>query len=602
MSSRARFYVVTAALLAACAVPATGAPAQAGAQADSLVGLWKAKRRFGPDARGPLLITRSGAGYTADLAGFSVPVRVSGGELSFELPNREGSFRGKPVEGGALRGIWISPASGSATPVTLSPRGSGQWAGEVVPLDDHQTFYLRVSRNPDGSLAAMLRNLERDYGALLGVRGIERGGDSIRLVGRRGAQTRDTVLVTGSFNARQQVITLYFPNRGGSYDFRRDTSEQSAFYPRGSRPGRYVYRVPPTLDDGWATASADAMGIDRAAVERFIEQIAAMPMDSINAPQVHAVLIARRGRLVVEEYFHGEHRHKLHNERSASKSVTATTVGAAMRAGVPLRLSTPVYQVMNGGAFPAELEPRKRAMTLEHLLTMSSGYFCDDSNENAPGNEDGMWDQREEPDFYRFTLPLPMAFAPGEQAIYCSINPNLALGMLGRAAGESPFYLFDRLVAAPLGIDHYAWTLDRAGNPYGGGGMAFTARDMMKFGQLMLDGGTWHGRRVLNPEFVARAVQPLVHIGQREYGLLWWPQAYAYRGRTVRGYAALGNGGQIVLVIPELELVIATNGGSYGSRGWRYVGGDLIPNSILPAVRELPPRPPASPARRRTGG
>jgi CubicO group peptidase (beta-lactamase class C family) len=585
MISRARWFAAAAVLLAACAVSAGDLRAQAGDSAD-LTGLWKAKRRFGPEARGPLLLTRRGAGYSADFMGFVVPVRVSGGELSFELPNQLGSFRGKPRAGSTIRGLWFPAETNSATPVMLSPDGTNRWSGQVVPLDDEQTFYLRVRRRPDGSLAAFLRNPERDYGALLGIRGIARNGAAVSLLGGRG-RARDTVVVDGWFNAEQQVITLYFPSRGGSYDFRRDDDEQSAFYPRGRRPARYVYRTPPALGDGWATGSVDEVGIDRAAIERMVQQVAEMPMDSIDAPQVHAVLVARHGRLVVEEYFHGEHRDRLHNERSASKSVTATTIGAAMLAGAPLRLSTPVYRVMNRGAFPAGLEPRRRAMTLEHLMTMSSGYFCDDSNENAPGNENGMWEQEKEPDFYRFTLPLPMAYDPGERAIYCSINPNLALGMLGRAAGESPFYLFDRLVAAPLGIDRYAWGLDRAGNPYGGGGMAFRTRDLMKFGQLMLDGGTWHGRRLLSREFVARASSPLVKInGQREYGLLWWPQEFTVRGRTIRGFAALGNGGQIVMAFPALDLVVATNGGNYASAGWRYVGGELIPNLILPAVRE----------------
>ncbi|HVG44155.1 MAG TPA: hypothetical protein VM890_05470, partial [Longimicrobium sp.] len=317
-----------------CAVPATEGRAQAGDSAD-LVGLWTAKRRFGPDVRGPLLIQRSGTGYTADVMGFAVPVRASGGELTFELPNGGGGFRGRTQAGGAIRGFWFAGGTISATPVTLSPQGPNRWCGTLVPLDDEQTFYLRVSRRPDGSLAALLRNIERDYGAQLGVRGLVRSGDSVSLVGRRGARTRDTVVVTGSFNPAQQVITLYFPYRGGSYDFRRDGDEQSAFYPRGPRPGRYVYRVPPALDDGWATASVDEVGIDRAAVERLVQRLTEMPMDSIDAPQVHGVLVARRGRLVLEEYFHGEHRDKLHNERSAAKSVTATTIGAAMLSGAP---------------------------------------------------------------------------------------------------------------------------------------------------------------------------------------------------------------------------------------------------------------------------
>jgi CubicO group peptidase (beta-lactamase class C family) len=584
MISRARFPAVAAALLAACAASATGLGAQAGDSSD-LMGLWKAKRHFGPEVRGPLLVVRTTTGYTADIMGFTVPVRVNAGELSFELPNGDGGFRGKPRAGGAIRGIWFPAGTGSASPVTLLPKGPNRWYGEVVPLEDDQSFYLLVSRRADGSLAALLRNLERDYGGLLGVSGMVRSGDSIALVARRGAQPRDTAVILGTFDRAQQVITLVFPNRGGSYDFRRDDDEWSAFYARGRHPGRYVYRIPPALDDGWATASLDEVGIDRAAIERAVQQLAGLSMDSIGAPQVHALLIVRRGRLVLEEYFHGQHRGTLHNERSASKSVTATIIGAAMRAGAPLRLSTPVYPVMSGGAFPPGLEPRKRAMTLEHLMTMSSGYFCDDANENAPGNENGMWDQTDEPDFYRFTLKLPMATAPGERAVYCSIQPNLALGMVGRATGESPFYLFDRLVAAPLGIGRYAWPVDGARNPYGGGGMAFAARDFIKFGELMLRGGAWHGRRLLSRAFVDRASSPLTKFGERDYGLLWWSQELPYRGRTVRGFAALGNGGQIVMVIPELELVIATNGGSYGSRGWRYAGDVLIPSIVASVSR-----------------
>jgi CubicO group peptidase (beta-lactamase class C family) len=562
-----------------------------GTDPNDLTGLWKAKRYFGPESRGPLLIERTSAGYSADMMGFSVPVSATSGELTFELPKRAGRFRARLQSDGSIRGFWFTSPLGSlgaATPLTLSPKGPNRWAGQVIPVDDTQTFFLLVTKQPDGSLGAVLRNIERDYGALLGVRGVVRNGNVIHLVGRRGEQTRDTVIISGAYDSTRQVITLNFPFRGGSYDFRRDEDEQSDFYARGREPARYVYRKPPALDDGWMTASVDEVGIERAAIERMVQQVADMSMDSINAPQVHAVLVARRGRLVLEEYFHGEHRDKPHNTRSASKSMTATVIGAAMHAGAPIKLSTPVYQVMNGGAFPRELEPRKRAMTLEHLLTMTAGHFCDDNNDNAPGREDGMWEQTDEHDFYTFALKLPMASSPGEQAIYCSIQPNLALGMLGRAMNESPFYLFDRLVAAPLGIHYYVWPIDRAHNPYGGGGMGFLPRDFAKFGQLMLDSGTWKGRKILSRDFVARAGSTLSKINnQRNYGLLWWPQEYPYQNRTVKGYSALGAGGQIIMVFPELELVIATNGGSYASRGWRYIGGELIQNFILPAVGAL---------------
>ncbi len=568
-----------------------GSGTQATTNTDALAGLWKAKRRFGPDARGRLVLARAANGYTAEMLGFTIPVRGANGELSFDLPNGEGGFRGKIQANGALRGFWFPNAMNSpalptaAVPVSLQPEGQNRWLGEVEPPEDNHTFFLHLTKQPDGSMAALLRTIERDFGGLFGVRGLVRTGNEITLVGRRGTQTRDAVIVTGSFDSVQQVMTITFPTRGGTYDFRREVDEHSAFYPRGKHPTRYRYREPPALDESWPTASVDQVGIDRAGIERAVQHLIDMSMDSLNAPQAHALVIARGGKLVLEEYFHGTHRDKPHNVRSASKSVTTTIIGAAMQAGAGLRLSTPVYQAMYGGVVPSDLEARKRAMTLEHLMAMSAGYFCDDNNDAAPGNENGMWEQTEEPDFSRFALKLPMASAPGEQSIYCSIQPHLALGVAGQAAGESPLYLFERLIADPMAIRNYVWAVDRAGNPYGGGGMLLTGRDFIKFGQLMLNRGTWRGRRILSADFVERASSPLTRIGQREYGMLWWPQEYTHMNRKLRGYAALGNGGNVVYVIPELDLVIGTLGASYASRGWRYLTGDFINNLVLPAVQ-----------------
>ena len=268
----------------------------------------------------------------------------------------------------------------------------------------------------------------------------------MKLVGKR--RDKEQIVGVGTYDDDNQVITLDFPGRGGSYDFRRD-GDDSEFYPRGKNPDRYSYRPPPARDDGWPTSTLDAENIDRAAMERFIQTIVDRRMDSTDALQIHGVLIARHGKLVLEEYFHGEHRDKPHMTRSASKSVTAVLVGAAIQAGAPLKLSSPVYEVMNAGKFPPDLEPQKRTMTLEHLLTMSSGFFCDDNNDDAPGNEETMWDQTDEPDFYRYTMKVPMATPPGENAVYCSASPNLALGLVGRATREFPIYSFDRLIAAP---------------------------------------------------------------------------------------------------------------------------------------------------------
>jgi CubicO group peptidase (beta-lactamase class C family) len=590
LTTRAVACAVVLALALTAEAPAVAQPAASAASMNDLAGLWTARRAW-PHAEGQLLIRAEGNDYTADFGGRTLPVRRVDGELVFTLPDEPGEFRGKHQRDGSIFGLWRGAFSSAlyvgaryVTPVRLAPDGRGRWRGPIAPFDDEFTMHLLLTPQEDGSAAALLRNLDRDYGAQIGVQRLERRGEALVLVGMRRNETASRDLAQGSFNAETGVLTFSFPNRGGSYDFRRD-GETSSFYPRPRNQEPYVYAPPPALSDGWRTASLEDVDIDRARIEAVINRLLETPMDTIDATQIHGLLIARRGRLVLEEYFHGQSRDRLHETRSASKSVTATIVGAVIEAGLPLRLSSPVFETMvpeRAGAIDA---PR-RAMTLENLLTMSSGFFCDDRNPDAPGNENTVSEQTEEPDYYRFSLAVPLDRTPGERAVYCSSDANLALGMVGRATGEHPLYAFERLIAQPMQIRRYAWGTDPSGNPYGGGSAQFLPRDFMKFGQLMLDGGEWNGRRILSREFAARASSGLYDLERSTYGYLWWSREFPYRGRTVRSFSARGAGGQLVNVFPELDLVIAIYGGNYASLGYRHYFNELIPNELLPAVEE----------------
>lgn len=118
-----------------------------------------------------------------------------------------------------------------------------------------------------------------------------------------------------------------------------------------------------------------------------------------------------------------------------------------------------------------------------------------------------------------------------------------------------------------------------------GGGVRFLPRDFMKLGQLMLDGGVWSGRQVLPAAFVQRAASPLVPLRGLRYGYLWWVTDYPYHDRKVRAYFAGGNGGQLVMVIPELELVVATFGGNYSDAAVSLrIQQQYVPQFILPAI------------------
>lgn len=581
-------WIVASISFVSAASLATASPA---GSAGELLGLWKAKHDFGPDARGTLVLQKTTGGWTADFRGRTIAVREDHEVLTFELPDREGGFRARLLPDGSLEsGQWFQPASPANPPfgtdIHFTADGPNRWHGEVLPLEDTSTLYLMLQERPDGSVGAFLRHREFNLGMRYRLDRLVRDGNAVRLLGRFRGENADRVLLHGSFEPESGVLSLAFdPPQDGVYDFRR-AGDESDFYPRGRKPGRYVYRSPLARGDGWPVVTIDEVNIDRKGIESFVQWILDMPMDSLESLQIDAILVARHGKLVLEEYFHGFDRDTVHSTRSAGKSLTATLVGAAMQARLPVDLSLPVYQVMNGGSFPQGLEARKRAMTLEHLLTMTSGIFCDDGNPDAPGNEETMINQTDEPDLYRFYMRAPMDREPGAEAVYCSGDPNLAIGVLHRATGEHPMDLFDRLLGEPLQIARHVWYLSPSRQPYGGGSTNMTPRDFMKLGQLMLNKGTWNGRRILSEDFVRRASSPIYELNGIKYGYLWWGVDFPYKERTVHAYFAGGNGGQGVLVIPELDTVVATYGSNYSSRLGLEIQQGLTPRYILPAVRE----------------
>ncbi len=566
-----------------------GALAQATPDAD-LVGLWEAKRYFGPEVRGELVLLQREGRLVADIAGYAVPVTSDKGSIRFELPDQKGTFRAKGATPGKdVAGFWIQPRSTisgltHATPVTLR-WADGRWSGEVKALDQVFSYYLPVTRGADGRLATYLRNPERNLGVFTPVKHIERRGERVLLVGNVGEKKEEATLFEGRLEAGR--LTIPFANRGGAYVFAKvDGESMSPFYPRGREPVRYRYAPPLQRDDGWPTASVEEVGISRAGIEAFIQRLIDTPMKSVSTSQIHSVLIARRGKLVVEEYLHGHHRDMPHDTRSAGKSLLAALVGAAMHAGIPVSEATPVYVTMLGKV-PGDLDPRKRAMTLGHLLTMTGGHFCDDNNDDAPGNENTMQDQEREPDWYRFILALPMDRTPGEKLVYCSVDAHLAGGVLAKAAGEPLPELFDRLIARPLRMRPYHMLLSPTGDGYMGGGSQFLPRDFLKLAQLMANDGKWGETRIFSPEWARKSGAALRDImrGQK-YGYLWNSSEYPYRGRTVRAIFAAGNGGQIFMAIPELELAIGFTGGNYADAALFIPQRVLVPEHILPTVED----------------
>jgi CubicO group peptidase (beta-lactamase class C family) len=467
--------------------------------------------------------------------------------------------------------------------VTVSPSASVlRRARQAVALPDRA-----VALRGRGTTAAFLVNPGRNLGRFLDVTRLARNGDDVDLIGKPFGAKAERVISTGSIDVPDQRLRTFMAWHGDYYDLTRaDKVATTGFYPRGNPPAKYRYTPPPALDDGWPVASLAEVGMSQPEIEAFVQWLVDMPIESVHSSQVHAVLIARHGKLVLEEYFHGFHRDLPHDTRSAAKSLTSMLVGAAIESGAKLSLDTPVYSAMNGGEFPAGLDAGRRAITVEHLLTMSAGLDCDDADDQSRGNEDTMQQQPEQPDWYRYTLDLAVEAKPDAKSVYCSAYPNLLGGVLQRTTGERLPEMVDRLIARPLGITRYHMNLAPTGDAYMGGGNHFLPRDFMKLGQVMLNGGTWGGRRLLSTEFAKRSARDWYESRGIRYGYLWWVMDYRYRDRTVRAFFAGGNGGQTVICIPELDLLVAFYGGNYSDAATLKPQREFVPQHILPAVLE----------------
>ncbi|HET9300148.1 MAG TPA: serine hydrolase domain-containing protein [Candidatus Polarisedimenticolaceae bacterium] len=587
--------------------PSTSAPA---AQ-DELIGLWGYSTSFGPMLQGPLEIERSQDTWRARFGGYQVAMDAKGDVLSVVFPERVGAFRGRLV-GDRIEGFWLrrgitedprypgGPSQPFATPVVLGSAGTNRWTGEVVPLKDRFKLYLKIFRNEEGKLLGAFRD---PYGN-------DNGGASRFLVTREGDQVafrqpNDAggfdVWFKGSVQGTR--LRIAWKDLGGEIELERRSSDDiTMFFPRPPGAAPYVYRRPLSLEDGWKTARGRDVGMDEPALARAVQKILDEDPAGRRPSLVHSILIARHGKLVLEEYFFGFDRDTPHDLRSAGKTFSSVMLGAAMLRGTPISPDTKVYPLLAERGPFANPDGRKARITLAHLMTHSSGIACNDNDDASPGNEDTMQAQTGQPDWWKYTLDLPMAHEPGTRYAYCSASMNLMGAALTTATGTWLPEYFDRTVARPLGFGRYHWNLQPTDEGYLAGGAWLRPRDLLKVGQAYLDGGVWRGQRIVGKDWVEQSTLPRMHISPQTTGLTpeefgnsygegddayaWHLGALKVGERSYRAYQASGNGGQILMVAPELDLVVVFTGGNYRQGGiWGRWPQDFVGDVILPAMR-----------------
>jgi CubicO group peptidase (beta-lactamase class C family) len=315
-----------------------------------------------------------------------------------------------------------------------------------------------------------------------------------------------------------------------------------------------------------------------------------------------SLVIIQNDGLVLEEYFRGWDRDRLHRCFSVTKSVTSALIGMLLeQRKIPsldaqLLSFFPEYQDIKNS------DARKEAITLEDVLTMTAGFSWNETTTpytfliipNLLNDMTRMFFNR---DYIRYVLDKPMAAEPGTVWTYNSGSLDLLSGIITNATGQTAEDFAAEHLFQPLGIFDWKWNEAPQGISETGAGLSLHPVDMAMFGYLFLRKGSFQGKQIVPEEWVevstASHVTQITMNGQAlnmHYGYLWWilPVDATVGGSLQLNqiYCALGYGGQCIFVIPQLDMVVVSTASNFGTAARMFSGFKLLSDYILPAVKE----------------
>jgi CubicO group peptidase (beta-lactamase class C family) len=344
--------------------------------------------------------------------------------------------------------------------------------------------------------------------------------------------------------------------------------------------------APPAPDywptEEWRSSIPEAHGLDGLGLQRLVNLV----REGEPFPDLHSLLIVRGGYLVVEEYFANYRADQLHTLQSVTKSFTSAAIGIALAKGQIDSVAEPVLGFFSHLEGIGNVDKRKRAMTLEDLLTMRSGT---DYHERGPGSPHYQLNELSS-GWTEFVLNRPMVAAPGTVYQYDSGGVILMSAILAARTGQHADAYLEEHLFAPLGIENHFWFQNAEGHPHTGGGLWLQPRDMAKFGLLYLHEGRWEDQQVVPSAWVATSTRRHVTFTQMGrnmigYGYLWWIMRPDPTGdRETEIFAACGFRAQYIFVIPEHDMVVVVTGGTQNSTD-QNKPLEFLYTHILPTVQ-----------------
>jgi CubicO group peptidase (beta-lactamase class C family) len=324
----------------------------------------------------------------------------------------------------------------------------------------------------------------------------------------------------------------------------------------------------PAAERSPAPAPPPTVGLDSARMALALEQAASLP-------RLRTLVVGRHGEIEVERRFRGPSLETPANVKSVSKSVLSAVVGIAIADGHLGGADQPVAPFFSR-YLAGDPDPRKRQITIGHLLSMQSGL------ERTSGAGYGRWVASR--DWVGFVMSRPMAGEPGRTRSYSTGNSHLLSAVVTQATGRSTWAYARERLAEPLGIALPRWPADPQGIYFGGNEMRLTPRAMFRFGEMYRNGGRIDGRQVVPEDWVRLSLQPhaVSERNGRPYGFGWFLDEV--QGHPM--FYAWGYGGQFIFVVPDLELTVVTTSDPDAPREGTHLRAirELLRDWIVPAA------------------
>jgi CubicO group peptidase (beta-lactamase class C family) len=355
------------------------------------------------------------------------------------------------------------------------------------------------------------------------------------------------------------------------------------FYPRiPDRSGQIVYRYkkPERIDDGLQTETINSNSNASSSISNLMKEVIDQKYGKIKS-----LLILKNNKLIVEEYFYGYTRNDLQQIRSCTKSVTSLLLGIALDHHKDIDIEQPIFSF-----FPEydSLESGGREkITLKNVLTMTAGLEWDDYPREMYKTDD----------CFRYILSRPMAGKPGEEFNYNSGGSVLLGGVIQFLESMKPLAFAKEFLFTPMGITNYIWESHKNDILRCGEGLSLRPRDMAKIGLLVLNDGKWQDKQIVSKEWIRESTKP--HVPESkffDYGYQWWhhsknnlqwwkePNAVSLKEHDL--ITALGHGGQYIMIIRDLNLVIVTTASDFESGQMARSKIPMVIEKIIPIFED----------------